>query len=88
MRELTIIELDLVVGGLQSETPLENGSFEYGNSYVADLGDSTGDWAGVVYDADASVFQAEAQSLGIEWKVEGTWGSGGKSIKASVGGKC
>jgi hypothetical protein len=88
MRELTIVELDLVVGGLYIDQPVENGSFEYGNSYVSDLGDGSGDWAGAVYQADASVFQAEAQARNIDWGVEGTYGSGGWSVKAHVGGKC
>lgn len=80
MRELSIVELDLIVGGYSQ-------SYDYGQSSLADDGTGTGDYVGVVYEADAQAMQAEASAQSIEWGVEGTVGNGGWSIKAKVGGK-
>lgn len=90
MRELTILELDLIIGGeIMQEEISSTDSYSYGNSSVSDLYDGTGDWAGVVYEgAEGDHMQAEAQAKGIDWKVEGEFGNGGWKVKASVGGKC
>lgn len=90
MRELSAVELDLVVGGLYMvDMPVEDGggSYSYGSSSISDLQNGTGEWGGVAYEADASVLQAEAQAQAIDWRVEGQVGNGGWSVKASVGGK-
>jgi hypothetical protein len=82
MRELSIVELELIVGGYNS------GSYDYGSSTLYDDGTGTGDYAGVVYEADAQAMQAEASAQNIDWGVEGTVGNGGAwSVKVKVGGK-
>jgi hypothetical protein len=82
MRELSIVELDLIVGGYNQ------GGYDYGTSSLYDDGTGTGDYVGVVYEADAQAMQAEASAQSIDWGVEGTVGNGGAwSVKVKVGGK-
>jgi hypothetical protein len=81
MRELSIIELELIVGGYD-----DGSRYDYGSSSLVD--DGTGDYVGVVYEADAQAMQAEATAQSIDWGVDATIGNGGAwSIKAHVGGK-
>jgi hypothetical protein len=89
MRELSVVELDLVVGGLYMYDTIgeEGGSYSYGSSSLVDLQNGTGEWGGVAYEADSQALQAEAQAQAIDWRVEGQVGNGGWSVKASVGGK-
>lgn len=82
MRELSIIELELIIGGYS------DGSYSSGTSTLYDDGTGSGDYVGTVQEADAQVLQATASSQAIDWRVEGSVGPGGAwSVKASVGGK-
>ena len=84
MRELSILELDLIVGGYDDG----RGSYEYGSSVLYDDGTGTGDYVGIVYEADAQAMQTQATAQSIDWGVEATVGNGGAwSVKAKVGGK-
>ncbi len=81
MRELSILELDLIIGGYDQG----GGSYDYGSSSLVD--DGTGVYVGTVYEADAQAMQAQATAQSIDWGVEGTVGNGGWSVKATVSGK-
>ncbi|MFN3388563.1 MAG: hypothetical protein ACK40O_06485 [Allosphingosinicella sp.] len=96
MRELSVVEFDMVVGGMyyQYETIDENGgdgggggSYSYNLSYLDEASDGSGNWVGVGYESDSSYLQAEAQAQSIDWEVGGEVGSGGWKITAKVSGK-
>ena len=79
MRELSVIELDLIVGGYGS-------GYDYGSSSVVDNGNGT--FSGTVYEADAQAMGASATAAGIDWGIDVKVGNGGSwSVGGSVKGK-
>lgn len=83
MRELSIVELNLIVGGYGDG----GGSYEYGSSYLRAESVGSETYTGFVFEADAQAMQAQATAQSVDWGVEGTYGNGGWSVKAKVGGK-
>ena len=96
MRQLSVEELDGVVGGLYSMDQTIDGdggfgghaTYEYGMSTFYDANDFSGDWVGTVYEQDSVYLQNEAQALAIDWEGSIEGGSGGVTVRAKVSGKC
>ncbi|QMW22109.1 hypothetical protein [Sandaracinobacteroides saxicola] len=83
MRELSLVELELIVGGYGGGGG--DGTYSYGQTTLYE--DAVGDYGGVVAQSDAQALEGQATSMAIDWRVEGTVSNGGWSVKASVGGK-
>lgn len=79
MRELSLVELDLVVGGYSY-----SGGYSMGESSF-DIVD--GNLSGVASQNDAQALDGVARSMAVDWRVEGTVGNGGWSVKGTVSGK-
>lgn len=82
MRELSLVELELVVGGYY-----EQGTYDYSDTSTAtDNGDGT--FQAVVLESEANAMADSVHAMGIDWSVEAKVGNGGSwSVSGKVSGK-
>lgn len=80
MRELSLVELELVVGGYYEQ-------YDYSSTSTAtDNGDGT--FNATVLDSEADAMADSVHAMGIDWSVEAKVGNGGSwSVSGKVSGK-